>query len=702
MKKFTILTLLIIASRLLSFGQLPNITASEIKYWVGSGINEAILVMYFPEDEDNAYAWGYRWNTGSITLEKLLIDLETADSRLNLVGVPGSYMSEAYYDDPVNGRDNFGDQCYMGWVNTHGAIQSVSLTNGDIVGWRCFSLSKDWNMVNVIPVDDPNPAPTNTYTIHSGFGGEYVYYTFGTISYVGDSTVAEGSEITYHFTPDPGYHVGSVTLGGVEKIQEIINNSYTVSNITQDDTLWVLFAVDKNNTITTNDIVYWIGEGSNEVIFAVNWCSPKIAFAWGYRFDDEKVLVSKVMEDIQKADFRFNYTDGGGYITEIMYKDNTHDLTLTGDYWMYNVNEGYANGIDYQYVFNGDIIEFGDESCGLSDDFWTYVWETTITPVSAYVPIYYTIHAGFGDEWAYDTFGSISPQGDSTVVKGSKITYHFTPNEGYHVGSVTLGGIQKIQDVVDNSYTVSVTQDDTLWVLFGVDKNNTITTNDIVYWIGEGSNEAIFAVNWCDPEIAFAWGYRFEGEKVLVSKVMEDIKTADSRFDYVVDAGGYITDITYNDDNYDLGISDGEYWGYNVNEEPAAVIGSQYIFNNDIIEFGITACGLLDDFWTNAWTIEITPVSDPSVSITSLQQSAINTSIYPNPANDYTYLSINGINGTVSMQILDINGKLIQSEQFHVTNNTVKQIKISSFAKGMYFIQLQSNNITQTHKLIVY
>ena len=49
----------------------------------------------------------------------------------------------------------------------------------------------------------------------------------------------------------------------------------------------------------------------------------------------------------------------------------------------------------------------------------------------------FTIHAGLGDEWASQLYGTISPVGDSTVVAGSSITYFFTPNAGYRLGSLT-------------------------------------------------------------------------------------------------------------------------------------------------------------------------------------------------------------------------------------------------------------------------
>jgi hypothetical protein len=312
----------------------------------------------------------------------------------------------------------------------------------------------------------------------------------------------------------------------------------------------------------------------------------------------------------------------------------------------------------------------------------------------------FTIHAKCGDEFATQKYGTISPIGDSTVREGTKITYSVQPNAGYHLGSLFLGDKDVTSSVSNNTFTTHVVSNDTLWAKFAIDKNNAITSGDILYWVGTGSDSVIFAVNWCDPEIAFAWGYRFDGS-VTVSKVMEDIKAADSRFDYVL-GGGFVTEITYKDSLYDLSLK-GDYWAYNVNEEPAAMINDQYVSNNDIIESGATSCELSDDFWTPVWKTPITAVTVPSgVGIVSAKNAVTEVILFPNPANDYTFMTVNGQEGNVSMTIIDINGKIIQQEQFEAKNETVKRIETAHFSKGVYFIRLQGNNRNQTRKLIIY
>ena len=137
--------------------------------------------------------------------------------------------------------------------------------------------------------------------------------------------------------------------------------------------------------IESSEILYWIGEGSNEVIFAVNWNEPNKCFAWGYRFNEDAVTVETVMDAIAEADGRFDYDGSNGWLNDIKYKDDQFDLSLAGMYFMYNVNGmGAWYGYNEQTVVNGDFIKWGDESCGTEIAQWTYVWTQTVEPVTVF------------------------------------------------------------------------------------------------------------------------------------------------------------------------------------------------------------------------------------------------------------------------------------------------------------------------------
>jgi len=137
--------------------------------------------------------------------------------------------------------------------------------------------------------------------------------------------------------------------------------------------------------IDPSEILFWIGEGENEVVFAVNWNEPNKCLAWGYRFPEEEVTVEQVMLDIQSADPRFSFDASYGYVSDITFDEGELHLALAGMYFMYNVNGlGAWYGYDEQIIVNGDFIKWGDESCGTEIAQWTYVWTQTVEPVSVY------------------------------------------------------------------------------------------------------------------------------------------------------------------------------------------------------------------------------------------------------------------------------------------------------------------------------
>ena len=151
-------------------------------------------------------------------------------------------------------------------------------------------------------------------------------------------------------------------------------------------TLMGAVKAQEDATISADQIQYWIGEGENEAILIVQWCDPEIAFAWGYRFDEDEVTVQTMMEDIAAADERFFYDGGESVVNQIYYQDEDYDFSsyTAGMYgWWLLVNSESANwGYTTQTVTDGDVIKWGDTGCSPSEEFWVYYWTTPVTPVS--------------------------------------------------------------------------------------------------------------------------------------------------------------------------------------------------------------------------------------------------------------------------------------------------------------------------------
>ncbi len=143
--------------------------------------------------------------------------------------------------------------------------------------------------------------------------------------------------------------------------------------------------------IDASEILYWIGEGENEVVFSVNFAEPEdVCFAWGYRFAGESVTIKDMMTAIAAVDLRFAFTDepsswGGYMLTDLQFNYNEVIYDLYGYNAMYNLN-GVQSWLtfDEQTVANGDFVKWGDYTIGTEIAPWTYVWETPVQPVSIY------------------------------------------------------------------------------------------------------------------------------------------------------------------------------------------------------------------------------------------------------------------------------------------------------------------------------
>jgi hypothetical protein len=79
-----------------------------------------------------------------------------------------------------------------------------------------------------------------------------------------------------------------------------------------------------------------------------------------------------------------------------------------------------------------------------------------------------------------------------------------------------------------------------------------------------------------------------------------------------------------------------------------------------------------------------------------------NVYIYPNPTDNLLNVAFKSMNSKVSVTITDAKGKEIYSETLeNVRIGTVKQINVSQYAKGVYFITLRNNDQVFTEKFVV-
>jgi hypothetical protein len=76
--------------------------------------------------------------------------------------------------------------------------------------------------------------------------------------------------------------------------------------------------------------------------------------------------------------------------------------------------------------------------------------------------------------------------------------------------------------------------------------------------------------------------------------------------------------------------------------------------------------------------------------------------VYPNPAQDILNISIHGRGNQMMLNIIDVNSRSVYQENLtNFPTEFVKQVDISKFAKGVYFVKLMDNQSLYIVKLII-
>ena len=291
---------------------------------------------------------------------------------------------------------------------------------------------------------------------------------------------------------------------------------------------------------------------------------------------------------------------------------------------------------------------------------------------------------------------------DLSLVEAGWLTYLINGEstwDTYDVALVSDGEYVKIGDthcgtMIDPENWIYVYEKEVAPV-YALGEEATIDPSEILYWIGEGENEAIFAVNFADPEdVCFAWGYRFDGESVTIKEMMEAIAAVDQRFAFNDEpsswGGMMLTELTfnYNEVHYELS---GYNAMYNVNGVQSwYTFDEQTVIDDDFVKWGDYTIGTEIAAWTYVWETPVQPVTayDAVGEVDALEMS-----VYPNPATDFIMVNVE-TQDFVSLQIYDVMGR-------NVLTTTETAIDLRSMEAGVYFVAVRSENASKTVKLVV-
>ena len=75
--------------------------------------------------------------------------------------------------------------------------------------------------------------------------------------------------------------------------------------------------------------------------------------------------------------------------------------------------------------------------------------------------------------------------------------------------------------------------------------------------------------------------------------------------------------------------------------------------------------------------------------------SAMNISIYPNPANDYVYIKSEG---SFNLAVYSLDGTIVYAEE---NNSGAVKISLGDLVPGQYIVKIQNESGIEAHKIIV-
>ena len=398
-----------------------------------------------------------------------------------------------------------------------------------------------------------------------------------------------------------------------------------------------LFA-QQDATIDPADIQYWIGEGENEVVVAISWCSyTETALAWGYRFDGE-ATVFQALTDIATADSRLTVI--GSAPTNITYVDDVYNLTMCPNpdaQWGdpdYDVPMHSVNGLMGQNmmaaepIYNNDFVKIGGVACGIMSADWSAIsWTTEIMPAT-------------------------------------------DPNAG-----------GEVEDAIINP------EDILYWV--GEGENKVVVA---ISWCSYTES----ALAWGYRFDGEATVFQALTDIAAVDDRLTVIGDAPSNITYVDDNYNLTMcpnpDAQWGDPDYDVPMhSVNGMMGMNM-------MAAEPIHNDDFLKIGGVACGIMSADWTTiSWETPIEPAS----IYTGLNDNQVKTlSVYPNPAVDEAYVTLENA-GVNEVAVYDVQGRLVSKVSVNVEAGEQVRISTATLNAGVYFVTVSNDSAVRTAKLLV-
>jgi len=407
-----------------------------------------------------------------------------------------------------------------------------------------------------------------------------------------------------------------------------------------------------------------------------------------------------------------------GAVAEYTFEDVTGDQGIHAVFaintYIITATAGENGSIDP----SGDIVvEHGaDQSFTITPDEGYHIAEVLVNGVDVGAVAEYTFEGVTGVQdihavFAINTYiitatagenGSIDPSGNIVVEHGSDQSFTINPNEGYHISSVLVNGVDvgaiteyTFENITEgqsihatfaiNTYIITATAGENgsidpagdIVVEHGSDQTFTMHAND-GYHIADVSVDGASV----GPLTEYTFDGVTEAHSIHVDFMLTTYSLTFEIFDAETEESISDAVITLDGDEYDAGIYvfenlEPRNYAYVIGHDDYVIYeGEVEIVNMDVIE-----------------NVELEPLDDDtSVEVTEI----IELTVFPNPASNMISVESHVILHEV--RLTDLTGKIVYAS--HVMDNQV-MINVSRYDTGIYILQVSSIKGTFARQVII-
>jgi hypothetical protein len=91
-------------------------------------------------------------------------------------------------------------------------------------------------------------------------------------------------------------------------------------------------------------------------------------------------------------------------------------------------------------------------------------------------------------------------------------------------------------------------------------------------------------------------------------------------------------------------------------------------------------------------------LGDGVLSVNEAKTKSPEIAIYPNPANTWLNVQVDGMKGHIAIEILDINGRVVLQ---HASTHSLTTLDLTPLKSGIYILRVNDGESLITKKLIV-